>query len=154
MEIKPLECIDRIEVLDKVKQLFLIPEMEVMTTKMAAAYFRVPLEAINSCYNRNKVEIDSDGVVVKRVDDFRIVQDEQFYETRIKGGIEFKTPELTFAVSYGKGIKVFPRRAILRIAMLLRDSEVAREVRTQLLNVVEHVTKNDLRVRSNGLRRR
>lgn len=33
---------------------------------------------------------------------------------------------------------LFPKRAILRVGMLLRDSEVAKEVRTQLLNIEEH----------------
>ena len=32
---------------------------------------------------------------------------------------------------------LFPRRAILRVGMLLRDSKVAKEVRTQLLNIEE-----------------
>lgn len=35
------------------------------------------------------------------------------------------------------GVKVFPRRAILRIGMLLTGSEVSAEVRTQLLNIEE-----------------
>ncbi|WP_242479850.1 hypothetical protein [Bacillus cereus group sp. N21] len=33
---------------------------------------------------------------------------------------------------------LFPKRAILRVGMLLRDSEVAKEVRTQLLNIEEN----------------
>ncbi|MCC2363915.1 Bro-N domain-containing protein [Bacillus cereus] len=33
---------------------------------------------------------------------------------------------------------LFPKRAILRVGMLLRDSEVAKEVRTQLLNIKEN----------------
>ncbi|PDY07989.1 hypothetical protein COM83_33620, partial [Bacillus cereus] len=33
---------------------------------------------------------------------------------------------------------LFPKRAILRVGMLLRDSEVAKEVRNQLLNIEEH----------------
>ena len=36
-----------------------------------------------------------------------------------------------------RGLKVFPQRAIPRIGMLLRDSDVAKEVRTQLLNIEE-----------------
>ena len=40
-----------------------------------------------------------------------------------------------------RGLRVFPRRAILRIGMLLRDSNVATEVRTQLLNIEEKVTE-------------
>ncbi len=38
------------------------------------------------------------------------------------------------------GIRLFSKRAILRIGMLLRDSEIAKEVRTQLLNIFEHST--------------
>jgi hypothetical protein len=37
------------------------------------------------------------------------------------------------------GIGLFTRRAILRVGMLLRDSEIA-EVRTQLLNIEKKVT--------------
>ena len=43
-----------------------------------------------------------------------------------------------------RGLKVFPRRAILRIGMLLRDSAVAKEVRTQLLNI-EEKTSNEIK---------
>ena len=43
-----------------------------------------------------------------------------------------------------RGIRVFPRRAILRIGMLLRDSAVAKEVRTQLLNI-EEKTSNEIK---------
>ena len=46
------KCIENIEVLNKVKKLFLIPEMEVMTTKMIADYYEVGFEAIQSCYIR------------------------------------------------------------------------------------------------------
>lgn len=42
-----------------------------------------------------------------------------------------------------KGILLFTRRAILRVGMLLRDSEVAKEVRTYLLNV-EHDTQEKM----------
>lgn len=36
-----------------------------------------------------------------------------------------------------RGVRCFSKRAVLRIGMLLRDSEIAKEVRTQLLNVFE-----------------
>ena len=48
---------------------------------------------------------------------------------------------ITFSVT-NRGLKVFPRRAILRIGMLLRDSVVAKEVRTQLLNIEEKASKD------------
>lgn len=36
-----------------------------------------------------------------------------------------------------RGLKAFSRRAVLRIGMLLQQSDVAKEVRTQLLNIEE-----------------
>lgn len=36
-----------------------------------------------------------------------------------------------------RGITIFPLRAVLRIGMLLQESRIAEEIRTQLLNVVE-----------------
>lgn len=40
-------------------------------------------------------------------------------------------------------VKLLPRRAVLRIGMLLRDSEVAAKVRTYLLNVEENTKQED-----------
>lgn len=59
------KCISRIELLDKVKQIFLLPELECLTTKQMADYFEVGYEAIQSQYKRNKNEFEEDGVVLK-----------------------------------------------------------------------------------------
>jgi len=64
------QVINNVEVLNKVKKLFLIPEMNVMTTKMVADYYEVGYEAIKTCYKVNKGEIDLDGVTVKPYKDF------------------------------------------------------------------------------------
>ncbi|MDM5237552.1 hypothetical protein QUF83_15710 [Bacillus cereus] len=42
-------------------------------------------------------------------------------------------------ITYGEN-GLFPRRAILRVGMLLRDSEIAKEVPTQLLHIEEKAT--------------
>lgn len=42
-----------------------------------------------------------------------------------------------------RGIRCFSKRAVLRFGMLLRDSEVAKEVRTQLLNIAEKVIEKE-----------
>ena len=36
-----------------------------------------------------------------------------------------------------RGLRLFPRRAILRVGMLLKDSKVSSEIQTQLLNIEE-----------------
>lgn len=132
------QLIERIEVLDKVKKLFLIPDMEVMTIRQVAEYFEVGLEAIQSCYKDNKLEIDEDGVVLKSYREFlsvlkgqvRILNGKTIVE--LGNGVEIIIPRA--------GVKCFSKRAVLRISMLLRDSEIAKEARTQLLNTFEHST--------------
>ena len=54
-----------------------------------------------------------------------------------RGGIEIPIDENTKVFIPNTGVILFPKRAILRVGMLLRDSVIAKEVRTQLLNIVE-----------------
>ncbi len=142
IEVKDIreKCIEKIEVLNKVKKLFLIPEMEVMTTKMVADYYEVGIDTIQSVYQRNKDEINNDGVLHKSIHDIRKLQyvqnahivNEQRQVTLTWDNVSIIIPNA--------GVKVFSQRAILRIGMLLRDSEIAKEVRTQLLNTFENST--------------
>ena len=134
------KCIENVEVLAKVKNLFLIPEMEVMTTKMVADYYEVDIGAIKMCYQRNKDEINSDGVLHKKLGDMQLERKKQDvtivnYQTKIV----INYPNCSIEVP-NAGITVFSQRAILRIGMLLRDSKIAKEIRTQLLNTFENST--------------
>lgn len=128
--------INRLEVLDKVKQLFLIPDMNVMTTKQVAEYYEVGVEAVQKCYQRNKVEIDGDGTTVKGIKDFLTGRNVQLESKQ--GKVVVQIDRTTTLEIPNRGIKCFSKRAILRIGMLLRDSNVAKEVRTQLLNTFEN----------------
>ena len=128
----------RIDVLEKVKHLLLLPEIEMMTSKQVAEYFEVTTDAIKHVYLSNSKEIDGDGTAMMRTEDF---SRESF--SRLKSGKRgmstFQLEDGTIIEVQNFGVRCFSARAILRIAMLLRDSEVAKEVRTQLLNVVEKV---------------
>lgn len=136
------QTIARVEVLDKVKQLFLIPEFECMTIKQVADYFETELETIQWQYKNNKDEFDEDGVTIKSPSKFtscsqtttrKMVQKRTFLEITLDNDTIIAIPNC--------GVKCFPKRAILRMGMLLRDSKVAKEVRTQLLNTFEHTTE-------------
>ena len=59
-----------------------------------------------------------------------IVNAQGYKEFRLSDDVTLRVPNT--------GIILFPKRAILRIGMLLRDSEIAKEVRTQLLNAFEN----------------
>lgn len=128
----------RVEVLDKVKGLLLLPQLEMMTMQQVADYYEVELKAVERCYQRNREEIVQDGCMKYRPNeielDSNILSESKngrgYREFSFKTGENLRVPNV--------GALFFPKRAILRIGMLLRDSVVAKEVRTQLLNIVEN----------------
>lgn len=137
------KCVGRFEVLDRVKELLLLPGADFATMKQVANYYEVEEKAIDKICSRNYDELHSDGVDIKKLAELSFRQ-----SVGLKTG-KGKTT-LTFAdgTEYDyptRGTKIFPRRAILRIGMLLRDSEIAKEIRTQLLNIEEKVS-NDVKV--------
>ena len=127
--------VNHYEVLEKVKNLLLIPELEVMTTEQVADYYEVNYDAVKKVYQRNADELESDRIHIEKMETFLKGQNVSFQKERNKAVLTYKNG-ITFSVT-NRGLKVFPRRAILRVGMLLRDSNVAKEVRTQLLNIEE-----------------
>ena len=137
------KLIGRTEVLEKVKRLLLIPTMEVMTTKMVADYFEVEHNAIKKCYQRNKEEFAQDGVIKKTISDFNNLFNERvtLYPSYQKNAthISLQYNDNYIVTIPNCGVLCFPKRAVLRMGMLLTESEIAREIRTQLLNIVEKI---------------
>ena len=131
------------EVLEKVKKLLLIPELEVMTTEQVADYYEVDYDAVKKVYQRNTDELESDGMHIEKMETFLKGQNVSFQKERNKAILTYDNG-ITFSVT-NRGLKVFPRRAILRVGMLLRDSSIAKEVRTQLLNI-EEKSSNEVKI--------
>ncbi|MFD4787893.1 restriction endonuclease [Streptomyces sp. NPDC058459] len=119
--------LDRTEVLDRVKALSLLPDGLHVTTAMVAAYFGVTTEAVRQLTRRHREELAVNGMAVLRGADLR----------------RFESDNVSLSLgSYPqarRSLTVYSRRAVLNIAMLLRDSEVARRVRTYLLDVEQSV---------------
>lgn len=139
------ELIARTEVLDKVKKLLLIPEMNCMTIRQVADYYEVDVDTINRCCQRNRTEIEGDGVVSKTPKIFKEILNRTTCSVKNfeqqNGKLVIQIDDNTRLEIPNRGIKCFSKRAILRIGMLLRDSKIAQEVRTQLLNIVEHTAE-------------
>lgn len=127
------------EVLEKVKELLLVPGLDVMTTKQVATYYEVGIESIKNICRRHIDELKSDGMHLEKLDEFLKVQNEPPEKLQGKTILTYGNG-ITLDIS-NRGMRVFPRRAILRIGMLLRDSAVAKEVRTQLLNIEGKTSK-------------
>jgi hypothetical protein len=134
------KLIDRENVIDKVKKLFMIPELLMVSTQQVANYFDVDNNLIRQVFLRNKDEITSDGVQILTA-------------AQISSALHSVTPirkdrcYTTFDIGEGREValanaknRLFSLRAVLRIGLLLRDSEVAKEIRTQLLNVYDDVS--------------
>lgn len=130
--------IDRVEVLEKVKKLFLIPQLDMMTARQIADFYEVDMHTVQICYQRNKKEIDSDGTIVKNPLDFAKISKCTGCDFRQQAAVHILEFDGVQIVIPNRGVRCFSKRAVLRFGMLLRDSKVAQEVRTQLLNVVEH----------------
>lgn len=127
--------VEHYEVLEKVKSLILLPETDFAILKQVADFYEVDEETVQTVYKRNKDELDLDGVSLKKCGELSIVHYEQLNSSKGKYTYIFKDGKKLDIPT--RGVKVFPRRAILRIGMLLRDSVIAKEVRTQLLNIEE-----------------
>ena len=127
--------IERVEVLEKVGNLLLLPNTEFATTEMVAKFYGVGIEAIKTiCFN-NTEELLSNGLKemnCKETKDFLVSCDLQ--PTNYRG--YFMVGETKF--SNGK-TRLFSKRTILNVGMLLRDSEVAKEVRSRLLDLTHDV---------------
>ncbi|WP_237699869.1 hypothetical protein [Alicyclobacillus acidocaldarius] len=116
---------DRTDVLEKVKALVLLPDDLHATVEMVADYYEVGVEAIKSLIKDHRDELISDGLKV--LSGLELKDFARSFEDQASFGLSSKIRTLT----------LIPRRAILRIGMLLRDSQVAKTVRTYLLNVEE-----------------
>lgn len=131
------QMIGRVEVLDKVKELILLPNTEYATVQQVAEYYEVEKEVIDKQISLNREEVMTDGVKNlsgKETRDFLVT--ENISITNFRG--YFMAEGQKFA---NRNNIFLPRRAILRIGMLLRDSSVAKEVRNYLLNIEENITE-------------
>lgn len=127
------QYIDHYEVLEKVKELLLIPGTETATMKQVAEYYKVDEGAIKMLVSRNRSELEEDGMQsLNGLETKAFLVSNNLLPTNERG--YFEVDGIKFAY---KSNLLFPRRAILRTGMLLRDSEIAKEVRTALLNIEE-----------------
>lgn len=131
------KCVNHYEVLEKVKQLLLLPGTDMMSIDQVADYYEVTPEYIKILYSNNKGEIDLDGV--------EMLPRSYYDGSKLNiTSVVKKQTSVTYTFEDGqiitinnRGLKAFSRRAVLRIRMLLQQSDVAKEVRTQLLNIEE-----------------
>lgn len=119
--------IDRVDVLDKVKRLMLLPDDINLTIEMSANYCEVGIEAIKSIVKRNKGELEKDGL-----------------NTLTGSALRSYKNLCNMTDNKSKSLTIFPKRALLRICMLLQESLVAQSVRDSLLDIQEEATTSNI----------
>ena len=130
--------IGKVEVLAKVGGLLMLPGDMWATTKQVANFYGVSEVTIRTVVKRNYDELAEDGYGAWKAEDFRKFQDETFLNVTTSKGKLIVTFKDGNTLEFGaRGVGLFTKRAILRVGMLLRDSEVAKEVRTRLLNIYD-----------------
>lgn len=108
---------ERLEVLDKVKELNCLSNTMLSTVEQVANYYEVGNEAIQSLIKDNREELISNG--------FKLYKRSEILNV-LKGQLEISIPN--------RGMNLFSKRSVLNVGMLLRDSKIAQEIRTMLLD--------------------
>lgn len=120
---------DRDHLLDKVKKLSLLPDNLHATTELVARYYEVSTDTIKKLVERHREELEGNG--------YRVLEGEELSDMKSLCRIESRV----------RSLAIFSRRAVLNVGMLLRDSQVARALRTYLLNV-EQLAPQDQRAQA------
>ena len=134
------KCVGHYEVLERVKELLLLQDTDLMSINHVAEYYEVTPEWIKELYGNHREEIDSDGT--------EILPRGYYNGSKLKPtSIEQKQTSVTYTFEDGqivtinnRGLKAFSKRAVLRIGMLLQQSNVAARIRTALLDIEEKVS--------------
>lgn len=107
----------RTEALDRVKPLQTLPNGLHLLTEDVAGYFEVPTRALQSLVLDYREELESHG--------YQVLTGRRLTAFKEAGGIQSRARQLA----------LFNRRTVLYAAMLLRDSEIARQIRSRLLDL-------------------
>ena len=105
----------------------------IATTEQLADYYEVPIETIKTVLLRSRDEFKSDGLHEVKGKDLKAL--------RSQGSFNLNLSEKTVRLN------IWTPRAALRLGMLLRDSEIAKQIRTLLLDLAELVPKQNDRLR-------
>ena len=117
---------NRTDVLDRVKALRLLPDGLHLTTDLVANYYEVGTDVITKLAQRHRDELEANG--------YRLLTGQELVDMKSTSGLASRAPQLA----------VFDRRALVRVGLLLRDSDVARRVRDAVQDGYESESAPDL----------
>ncbi|MFB7273715.1 hypothetical protein [Streptomyces sp. NPDC056244] len=126
-----VEHLGRVDALDKIKALVMLPDGIHVRTEDVARYFEVSTDVVRQLTARHRAELVENGMRVLRGADLRLYHSDM---VSLWGSEAAKSyPQAATRLT------LYTRRAVLNIAMLLRDSDIARCVRTYLLDAEDEL---------------
>ncbi|MFJ7082772.1 hypothetical protein ACIQU8_05980 [Streptomyces griseus] len=125
------EQMGRVDVLDKVKSLVMLPDGIHVRTEDVARYFEVSTEVVKKVAQRHRAEVEENGLTLLRGAELRVFHRDMLSLWEGEGWESY--PQAATRLT------LYTRRTVLNIAMLLRDSDIARCVRTYLLDAEEEL---------------
>lgn len=129
--------IEKTYILEKVKRLACLGSTDYLTVNLVARYYDVSIKTIQSVIRNHNEELVSDGI--------KVLSGKEVEELFGDLGIELEKGKNNYIyegekIAYSKNTLI-PKRAVLRIGMLLQRSEVAKEIRTMLLDNHEQLSR-------------
>ena len=128
---------ERLDILDKVKELVFMKGTEYMTTQIMADYYNVAEGTIKALVSRNNDELIKNG--------YKVLYKEKLKE--FKGKLQDATT--LNEIKFVSQLALFNKRSILNVGMLLEDSPIAEEVRTLLLDNHEQLNNIHSKLENN-----
>lgn len=113
------KSLGRVEVLDKVKEVILLPYGEVMTARQVADYFEVPINSINTTTKRYREELDEYGV--KTILGIELINFKNNFDQETL--IKYKLNKAN------RSLNLYETKAIFKLAFLLEESDIAKQIR-------------------------
>ena len=124
------KLVENEEAHEKFKKIVAMPDGQSLTTKMVADHYQVDESVIKMTLHRHREELEGDGL--------KIASRKDVLEDIFEGNITYLS---NYVGNKARMVTLFNKRCVRRIGMLLRDSEVAKQLRTYLLNIEEQATQ-------------
>lgn len=128
---------ENIYVLEQVKDILTIKETDFATVQMCAEYFEVSERRIRQIINEINEELKDNGLKMYNKENFLREINLPLRNNKQMNGKSILTFENGYELIFpNRGMYLMTKRTLLNIGMLLRDSEVAKELRRRILDIV------------------
>lgn len=127
-----------LNIMNKYKTITTISNTEYETLDRVAKYFEVDYDCIRMTVKRHKEELIKNGLLILSPKDTRSFLPDILSVKTFRGGFEVDNRKFNNRHNY-----LVNKRCFLNIAMLLRDSKIAQEIRSKMLDIILNGNSNN-----------